>query len=613
MLDADPRGSTGPQTPARDSAAEAIERPIGLRQGPPGFGSDVLASVLRDLAIPFVALNPGASYRGLHDSLVNFLGNAQPRMLLCLHEEHAVAIAHGWAKVTGRPMAAIVHSNVGLMHATMAIYNAWCDRVPMLVLGATGPVDAAKRRPWIDWIHTSRDQGGLVRAYVKWDDQPASLAAAVESMLRAHLLATTAPQGPTYVCLDAEIQEAALSDVPRAPLTARFRAPAPAVPAPDMVAAATRLLRDAKRPLILAGRVSRGEDDWAARIRLAEALGAVVLTDLKIPVGFPTTHPLHGAPSGFFPHPEACALLRQADAVLSLDWLDLAGTLKAAWGKEEPGSSIIQASVDQQAHNGWSMDHQGLPPVDINLLVEPDIAVAALLAHLDTLAPRAAAAWAGRQPPPPSIAPSAAAGGTISVPLLAATLRAALGGADACLIRTPLSWAGHLWPLEHPLDLLGYDGGGGIGSGLGMAIGGALALRDTDRLPIAVIGDGDFMMGASALWTAVHYRIPVLVVVANNRSFFNDEVHQDRVARHRDRPTENRWIGQRMADPEIDLAALARAQGALGFTVHDPAALEPVFREAVAALRSGQVVVVDVRVDPGYDPAMAGAMTRTEK
>ncbi len=172
---------------------DSVERPQPGKPGGTLYGSDCVAEVLRALDIPYIALNPGASFRGLHDSLVNYLGNRNPRMLLCLHEEHAVAIAHGWAKVTGRPMAAALHSNVGLMHGAMAIYNAWCDRVPMLVIGATGPVDAAKRRPWIDWIHTARDQGALVRNYTKWDDQPASPAAAVEALLRANLLATTSP------------------------------------------------------------------------------------------------------------------------------------------------------------------------------------------------------------------------------------------------------------------------------------------------------------------------------------------------------------------------------------------------------------------------------------
>src|SRR5262245_3548510 len=128
-------------------------------------------------------------------------------MLLCLHEEHAVAIAHGYAKVTGKPMAAAVHSNVGLMHATMAIFNAWCDRMPVIVFGATGPVDAAKRRPWIDWLHTTQDQAAMIRNFIKWDAQPASVAAAQEALLRANLIARTAPRGPVYINLDVGLQE----------------------------------------------------------------------------------------------------------------------------------------------------------------------------------------------------------------------------------------------------------------------------------------------------------------------------------------------------------------------------------------------------------------------
>ena len=172
-----PKSST-----ARDPDIHKVERlQIPYSTNAPAFGSDVVAETLSALDIPYIALNPGASYRGLHDSIVNFLGNEQPQMLLCLHEEAAVAIAHGYAKVTGKAMAAAVHSNVGLMHATMAIFNAWCDRMPILILGATGPVDAMKRRPWIDWIHTAADQGALMRNYTKWDDQPASAGAARES------------------------------------------------------------------------------------------------------------------------------------------------------------------------------------------------------------------------------------------------------------------------------------------------------------------------------------------------------------------------------------------------------------------------------------------------
>src|SRR6187397_2387242 len=304
--------------PSGAASLGAIDRPVPAGVNAAGFGSDVVADALRATDIPYIALNPGASYRGFHDSLVNYLGNERPQMLLCLHEESAVAIAHGYAKVTGTAMAAAVHSNVGLMHATMAIFNAWCDRMPMVIFGATGPVDTVHRRPWIDWIHTARDQGALVRGYTKWDDQPASPAAAYEAILRANWIANTAPRGPTYVNLDAGMQEAKLAEPFTAPDPARLMPQVTGAVAPDMLRKAADLLRGAKSPLILAGRVSRDEAAWDARVALAERLGARVLTDLKVGAAFPTDHPLHAAPPSIFLDPAAAKQLREADVVLSL-------------------------------------------------------------------------------------------------------------------------------------------------------------------------------------------------------------------------------------------------------------------------------------------------------
>jgi thiamine pyrophosphate-dependent acetolactate synthase large subunit-like protein len=586
----------------------AIERPVPAGTNAAGFGSDVAAEALRALDVPYIALNPGASYRGLHDSLVNHLGNARPQMLLCLHEEHAVAIAHGYAKVTGHAMAAAVHSNVGLFHATMAIFNAWCDRIPVIVIGATGPVDAAKRRPWIDWIHTARDQGAIVRGYVKWDDQPASPAATREALLRAGWIAQTAPRGPVYVNLDAELQETPL-EAPLPPIdAARFMPPAPVAPPPAAIAQAVSLLRAAKRPVILAGRVSRSLAAWNARVALAEALGAHVITDLKQGAAFPTDHPLHaGAPGTIAPVKEAAAALREADLILSLDWVDLAGTLRTLFGDDAPSARVLQVTLDHLVHNGWSMDYQGLPPVDLLLAAEPDVAVPALLAALGVAGePRSAS-------PAPAL-PESPAGDRVTVDDLAAALRRAVGARAVTLTHLPLGWNGASWPFRHPLDYIGAEGGAGIGSGPGVSVGAALALRDSGRLPVAVCGDGDFLMGVTALWTAVHYRIPLLVVVANNNSFYNDEVHQERVARMRARPVENKWIGQRIDDPDIDLAAMARAQGARGFgPVTRATGLEAILSEAIAAVEDGAVAVVDVRVEPGYTPAMTAALTRTAK
>src|SRR5919106_5693605 len=226
------------------------------------WGSDAIAAMLRALDIPYLALNPGASYRGLHDSIVNYLGNQRPQMLLCLHEESAVALAHGYAKASGQLMGVVLHSNVGLMHGTMAIFNAWCDRVPMLILGATGPWDAARRRPWIDWIHTASDQGALVRDYTKWDNQPASVPAAFEALMRAVQIADTAPRGPTYVNLDAALQEAKIGALPPLPDVGRYQAPGPVMPPTETIQTAAQILSAAKSPAILAGRVGRSEAAW---------------------------------------------------------------------------------------------------------------------------------------------------------------------------------------------------------------------------------------------------------------------------------------------------------------------------------------------------------------
>ncbi len=591
-------------------AIKTIRRDIPVENESNGtyWGSDAIADVIRELGVPYVLLNPGSSFRGLHDSLVNHLENQDPQILVVLHEEHAVAIAHGYTKVTGQPLAAIVHSNVGLMHATMAIYNAWADRVPVIVLGATGPVDAAKRRPWIDWLHTAQDQGALIRNFIKWDAQPASVAAAQEALLRANQIATTAPKGPVYVCFDSSLQESQLSQRPKVPDVSRYGAPPPSRPETFQIDDAVALLQSAKKIVVLVGRVSRSETDWQNRLELVERLGASVLTDLKLGAAFPTEHELHAAAPGFFLGSDAIAVLKEADVVLSLDWLDLGGTLKQVWETGNVKSKVIQSSVDQYNHNGWSMDHQGLPPVDLYLMADPDSVVKLLLEEIKPLEqPKSF----GRQRAIKKLT-AIAEEPTISTSSLARALRKATENIDTCLIRLPLGWSGEMWDFNHPLDYLGYDGGGGIGSGPGMAVGAALALKETNRLPIAVLGDGDYMMGVSALWTGANAQIPMLIIVSNNRSFFNDELHQERVAKDRSRPVENRWIGQRISNPDLDLAMIARGQGLTGIgPVWSASELEQVFRDAIVAVQRGESVVVDVRVDPGYSLSMSKAMTRT--
>ena len=560
------------------------------------WGSDVAAQVLRRLDIPYIALNPGASYRGLHDSLVNHLGNRAPEMIMCLHEEQAVAIAHGYAKATGKPMAVALHSNVGLMHGSMAIYNAWCDRQPMLILGATGPVDAALRRPWIDWIHTSQDQGALVRNFVKWDDQPGSIAALPESVLRAWQQTGTPPHGPVYVCLDAAIQEQALTEEILIPDPVRF-GPAPASrPAAEALRKAAGMLARAQRPVILFGRGRRTQEDWHRRVALAERLGASMLSDLKAGSMVPTDHPLHvGEPFNQLSKP-AKAALQNADVILSIGWIDLGGVLRQAFGRGNVAATVIHAGDDIHLHNGWGKEHMELPAVDVHLLGDPDAAVADLLEAL----PERSAGAAARAVEP-AVEPTEEDGDRINLRMVAKALAEAAGGQPVTFAGLPRAWPVALWPHRHPLDYLGKDGGGGVGAGPGITIGAALALKDSGRLTVGILGDGDCLMSMNALWTAARYRIPALFIVANNRSYYNDELHQEGVARHRGRNTANRWIGQSIDHPAPDIAKLAEAQGLTGIgPVRRIDELSDAMRGGVECVRGGSPCLVDVHIDPGH-------------
>ncbi|MGE5820578.1 MAG: thiamine pyrophosphate-binding protein [Deltaproteobacteria bacterium] len=587
-----------------------IDRPENLGKPQMKWGSDVVAEVTRRLDLKYIALVPGASYRGFHDSIVNYLGNDNPQMVICLHEEHAVSIADGYGKVTEKPMAVALHANVGLMHASMPIFNAWCDRTPMIIFGATGPVDAHRRRPWIDWIHTAKDQASIIRDYTKWDDQPASPQAAVESVLRANQITRTPPYGPVYICLDAGLQESPLTEEIAIPDAARFApAPSPAVPH-DAVLKALKAIEAAKFPLIFMGRVSRKQADWDRRVRFAEAIGAAVLTSSNDPSAFPTTHPLHFAAPCLRPSQAAAALIKKADLIISLDWLDLAGVLRLSLGTAQTqlpaDKTIIHCSVDSIRTNGWSMDHQALPAVDIPILAEPDPFVAQMLDEMDTRKMpktknrpemKGLAHWNAK----PMAKSSSGGGAPMTMWDMAMTVREFAAGRTVTFARLPIGWPGEAYEFDGPLSFMGNDGGGAVGTGPGHTIGAALALKGTDRLTIGVIGDGDYLMGVNALWTASHFQIPVMIIVADNRSYYNDEMHQERVAQMRDRPAQNRWIGQRIDDPRVDLVAMARAQG---FKSEDPVSTA----EALAqALRTGAEIVanggrffIDSVVQPGY-------------
>ncbi|KAL9077852.1 MAG: hypothetical protein Q9157_003229 [Trypethelium eluteriae] len=572
------------------------------------FGSDAIVEQLSRLGLTYIALVPGSSYRGIHDSLINYNGNKEPQMLLCLHEEHSIAIAHGYAKVTERPMAAAVHANVGLQHAAMAIYNAFADRTPVVVLGATGPVDNAKKRPWIDWIHSATDQAAIVRPYTKFDDEPRSVNAALNSLLRCASLSMEKPCAPTYLCMDVRLQEDRIDpNTLKFPKTDRFLHKGLVGPSQKDINSVTAELRSANRPLFLFGRVDRSQEGWQDRISLAEICKARVMTDLKQACAFPTAHALHACPPGVFNSPRASETIRTADLIISFDWIDLAGTLSAAWGDAEPSNRIVHISLDSILHNGWSKDHFGHPPVDIPIFADPNNSVKCLLQELRSAPLEPFVTWAETSQPLPSPNGEKTTE-KIFMSDLASVLYTVLPPDDMCLVRVPLGWRGDDLRATHPLSFLGQDGGAGIGSGPGQAVGAALALKDSPLVPVAILGDGDFLMASSALWTASRYRLPLLVIVANNASFFNDEVHQERVARERCRPLENKWIGIRLDDPLPDITQNAKSFGLstpAGGQVKEKSKLGDVLLKAVQEAKTGKAVLVDMQVLPdGYGATM---------
>jgi acetolactate synthase-1/2/3 large subunit len=583
----------------------------GAAAGRPAYGSDLVVDVLRALGIEYAALNPGATFRGLHDSLVNYGGNRRPQIVQCCHEEIAVAVAHGYAKAAGRPMVAVVHDVVGLQHASMAIFNAWCDRVPLLVLGGTGPMAAEHRRPWIDWIHTALVQGQAVRDYVKWDDQPASLAAIPEAIVRGYRIATTEPCGPVYVCLDAGLQEAPLDEDVPLPDVARHRPPAGPQADAGALEEAARLLAGAQRPVIVAELLGRHPETVPVLAALAETLGAPVI-DLYAygRFNFPNTHPLDLTDARL-------AVLEGADVVLALDVQDLWGrlsrtdrTTRRAVPAIPPSARVVDISLRDLAIRSWAMDYHRLAPIDLPIVADTSVALPALLETVRRLvrpdearrqrrdrleaihhaARREARAEAERVRADVPIAPAR----------LAAEMWDALKDEDWVLAYGTLDgWARRLWDWTTPGRYLGYSGGAGLGYGPGASIGAALAHRDAGRLCIALQPDGDLLYTPSALWTAAHHRLPVVFVVCNNRSYYNDEVHQELMARARGRPVENKVVGIRLEEPAVDFAGLARAFGVHGEgPIVEPEALGPALRRAVRVAREERVpVLVDVVID----------------
>ncbi len=533
----------------------------------PRFGSDVIVDLLQAFGIEYVALNPGATYRGLHDSLVNY-GGGQPEIILCTHEKVAVNVAHGYAKVTGRPMGAIVHDIVGLLHSTMGVYYAHLDRVPVMVLGATGPMDRRRRRPAIDWIHTAQVQGEAVRNFTKWDDQPFSVEDFPASFARAYRIATTEPAGPVYLCYDAGLQEDALERTVSIDDVVSAARPSPVQADPAALARAADILARAERPVIVSEFTGRHPEAFTELVALAEDLAAAVI-DLNGRVNIPNRHPLN------LTGDEA---LKDADVVLALDVGDLHRALneldrdspdRAKRSRIPAGTPVVDIGLAELRQSKWAEDLGDFQPVALSIVADTRLALPVLRALVRE---RSGSRDRGRRRKEVAAAHVAiqerwqreAREDWTSSPLTAARLASEIWSVikddDWVLTSNTLEdWALRLWDVESPKRHAGRSFG--TGTQIGVSLGVGLAYRRSDTLVVDVQPDGDLLYDPGALWTAAHHRIPLLVVMYNNRAYYNDWEHQIRVARHRGTPEENARVGQEIDDPAPDFAALAKSFG----------------------------------------------------
>ncbi len=580
----------------------------------PGYGSDLVVDLLRAAGVEYVALNPGATYRGLHDSLVNYGGNRAPELILTTHEEVAVGLAHGYAKAKGRPMAAIVHDIVGLQHASMAIFNAFCDRAPVLVLGATGPMDATRRRPWIDWIHTALVQGTQVRDYVKLDDQPASVAALPESFLRAWRVALTEPLGPVYLCLDAGLQEQALEHPVTLPDVARFRPPAPPHADPQALDDAARRLVEARHPVIVVESLGRRPEATAPLCRLAELLAAPLIDLAGESQGRPSVPAGHPLDMSDARH----EVVGEADVILALDVTSfLSGLGETDRSTREvrylnEAARVIAISLDDYAFRSWAHTFQSLAPIDLPIAADAARALPALVTAVEdrlkhdrsaverqTRAARFATRHATLRAEWQTAVRAEQALSPLTPAVLAAEVWAAIKDEDWILANgTGKGWARRLWDWR-PERSYGGSGGAGLGYGLPAALGVTLAHRGTGKLCVDLQSDGDLLYVISGLYTAAHHRLPLLTVMFNNRTYGNDEAHQETVAKTRGRPVENKVVGIRIDDPAPDFARIAQ-----GFGVHAEGPLDSVAAVGPALQRALRVVKDEGR------PALVDVITR---
>jgi acetolactate synthase I/II/III large subunit len=572
----------------------------------PVWGSDVMVDVLRRLDLPYVALNPGSSFRGLHDSLVNY-GGDEITMIECPHEKIAVGVAHGYAKATGRPMAVLLHDLVGLLHGTMGVYYAYIDRCPVLVLGGSGPADHARRRPNIDWIHSANVQGEAVRAYTKWDHEPRSLASVPTVLARAHRIALEEPRGPVYVALDAALQEDRVeSPVPLDDLPRLAAVPSGLAPEPGALRALAGRLCAARRPVMVLGYPGRDPAAFGTLVDLAEVVG-IGAVDTHWRLNFPNRHPFNVTGS---------AALEEADCVLFVDVKDMGkatqrldSAARRVTSRLAPGCTVLDLGFNDVGISSWSEDYAELAATDLQVTADTTVALPLLLAECRRIVASSPSrdAWRSRlrelhESTWESWRAAAAArtgDRPVATSRLAADVWEVVREHDWVLTAgTAAEWALRTWDFDRPYRHPGRQLG--TATQIGISLGVALAHKGTGRLVVDLQPDGDLMFDVGALWVAARYRLPLLVVMFNNRAYHNDWEHQERLARQRGTPMERAGIGMAIDDPAPDFAAIARGFGwwAEGPVADPDRVRETVRKAADHVLGTGLPALVDVVCQP---------------
>jgi thiamine pyrophosphate-dependent acetolactate synthase large subunit-like protein len=575
-------------------------------------GSDAMVDIIKTLGFDYVCANPGSSFRGLHESLINYGGNKTPELLTCCHEESSVAMAQGYAKIEGKPLCVLAHGTVGLQHASMALYNAWCDHAPVYVI-CGNTLDATARRPGVEWVHSVQDAGSLVRDFVKWDDVPMSLPHFAESAVRAYKIAMTPPRGPVLIVCDSELQEEALDGHPPLRIPKLTLASPPQADS-GSVAEVAKLLVGAANPVLVADRAARTPAGVARLIELAELLQAAVI-DQNGRMNFPSRHPLNQSS-------RSRAAIADADVIVGLELTDFWGTIhsmrvalqKSARRVAATTAKLVSVSTRDLAIKANYQDFQRYPEVDIAIAADAETTLPALIEAVKALITgdqRRVYEERGKklgEASKAALARAAADAGyawnasPVSTARLSAEIWNAVKGEDWSLVSylNPVSqWPMRLWSFDKHYQFIGGSGGSGIGYTAPGAVGAALANRKYGRLSVNIQTDGDLMYAPGILWTAAHHRIPLLSVMHNNRAYHQETMHIQRMANRHNRGIDNATIGTLLDDPAIDFAKLAQSMGVFAEgPITNPNDLGPALVRAIAVVKRGEPALLDVVTQP---------------